>query len=77
MAFYKNSPRCRDCFDLSSAAVDKRVDKVLTKEVLPESTCPKIPTLTLMTSSGLGGDVFLAGDVVAASALFEGLSPGC
>ena len=50
----RNAPRCRDCFDLSRAAVDKRVERVFTREVFPESTCPRIPTLMLITSSGLG-----------------------
>jgi hypothetical protein len=41
---------------LSRAAVDKSVDKVLTKEVFPESTCPRTPTLTFRTSSAGGGE---------------------
>ena len=55
-------PLCLDCFDLSKAAVDSRVDKVFTSDVLPESTCPKIPTLTLITSSVFG--VFFCADAV-------------
>ena len=70
-------PRCRDCFDLSRAAVDKRVDSVFTRDVFPESTCPRIPTLTLITSSGFGGFLSLleaAGAAAAAVALVEEFS---
>jgi len=46
-------PRCLDCDDLSKDAVDKRVDKVLTKDVFPESTCPKTPMFIFSIRSGL------------------------
>jgi hypothetical protein len=39
-------PRCCDCVDLSSAAVDSSVESVLTSDVLPLSTCPSTPRLT-------------------------------
>jgi hypothetical protein len=41
---------------LSKAAVDNNVDKDFTRDVLPESTCPKTPTLIFKTSSVVGGD---------------------
>ena len=62
-------PRCRDCFDLSSAAVESRVDRVFTKDVFPESTWPRIPTLTLITSSGLGGFLLSFGGAGAGAAV--------
>jgi hypothetical protein len=50
--------------DLSKAAVDNSVDNVLTKDVFPESTCPKIPTLTFNTWSGVGvGDAAASEEV--------------
>ena len=58
-------PRCRDCFDLSSAAVDNRVESDFTRDVFPESTCPRMPTFTLITSSGFGGLSLIGGAFTA------------
>lgn len=45
-------PLWRDWEDLSSEAVDRRVERVLTSDVLPESTWPSTPMLRLRTRDG-------------------------
>ncbi len=50
-------PRCRDWDDLSREAVERRVESVLTREVLPESTWPRTPTLRFRTRDGSNCDM--------------------
>ena len=40
-------PRCCDCGFLSNAAVDSDVERERTRDVLPASTWPKMPTFIL------------------------------
>jgi hypothetical protein len=72
-----DSPLCRLCFDLSKAAVESKVDNVLTRDVFPESTWPKIPTFTFKTSSGVGVGAFTAADVDDEDASFSGMFVEC